>query len=63
METEGTKQLQSLANILGQRQSVLKVGPECLSWTKEGFPDLQVRLMVKISAEVDAKIENLKQLM
>ncbi|KAK3760105.1 hypothetical protein RRG08_064775 [Elysia crispata] len=62
LESNGKKELESLVNLLGQRYSVLKVGRECLNWTSEGFSDLQTKLLVKISAEVDSKVDSLRKI-
>ncbi|GFN91853.1 chromosome 1 open reading frame 109 [Plakobranchus ocellatus] len=62
LEVDCQRLVESLANLLSQRQAVLKVGQDGLAWSKMEFPDLQARLLVKISAEVDVKVDLLKEL-
>ncbi|RUS82633.1 hypothetical protein EGW08_009586 [Elysia chlorotica] len=62
LECDSKKELDSLINLLGQRHSVLTVGGTCLGWTSEGFACLQDKLLVKISSEVDSKVDVLKDI-
>uniref|UniRef100_A0A0B7ACP3 Uncharacterized protein n=1 Tax=Arion vulgaris TaxID=1028688 RepID=A0A0B7ACP3_9EUPU len=60
-ETDSKKEVASLANLLEQRECVANVDVVGLTLATL-FPDVQPRLLVNISAEVDAKLDKLKDL-
>ncbi|GFR69825.1 hypothetical protein ElyMa_003768200 [Elysia marginata] len=59
LESEGKKQIDSLVNLLEQRHSVQQV---CLDLGTPDFADLQFKLLVKISSEVNSKAVHLKEI-